>query len=70
MKIFLSSLMFGIMLVYIPPKISADTNTVTIAVAKNATVLENLAAKEIRRYLYLRTGKLSHFLSHYEKLYK
>ncbi len=36
----------------------ADVLTVTIVSPLDATAAENLAAKEIRRYLYLRTGKL------------
>jgi Malectin domain len=37
---------------------NADTARVTIVVASNATNVERLAAKEVRRYLYLRTGAL------------
>ena len=37
---------------------SAAVDMVTIISPQDATVTERLAAKEIRRYLYLRTGKL------------
>ena len=40
----------------IQKKVTVDT--VTIVRPKNATLPERLAVKEIRRYLYLRTGKL------------
>ena len=33
-------------------------SSAAIVTSQNATAQENLAAKEIRRYLYLRTGKL------------
>ncbi|MHC4555741.1 MAG: hypothetical protein ACYS80_00395, partial [Planctomycetota bacterium] len=35
-----------------------DVPTVTIVSPSEATTAELLAAKEVRRYLYLRTGKL------------
>ena len=38
--------------------VSAAVDAVTIVSPKDATEAEHLAAKEIRRYLYLRTGKL------------
>ena len=36
----------------------ADISTVTIVSPSDAATTERLAAKEVRRYLYLRTGKL------------
>ena len=37
---------------------AADTVIITIVSPSNATTAESLAAKEVRRYVYLRTGKL------------
>ncbi|MFH1884368.1 MAG: hypothetical protein ABIL62_16855, partial [Planctomycetota bacterium] len=39
-------------------KVLDVADEVTIVSPSNAAIAENLAAKEIRRYLYLRTGKL------------
>jgi len=36
----------------------ADVNSVTIVVPQTSSTAESLAAKEVRRYLFLRTGKL------------
>jgi len=39
------------------PDVSAEVDTVTIVSPSDVTVAEHLAAKEIRRYLYLRTSR-------------
>ncbi|MHC4748627.1 MAG: hypothetical protein ACYTFW_02015, partial [Planctomycetota bacterium] len=45
-----------------------DVPTVTIVSPSEATTAELLAAKEVRRYLYLRTGKLLPIVQSHNKL--
>lgn len=40
------------------PKVSTELNLAGIVCPHNTTLLEQLAAKEVRRYVYLRTGKV------------
>jgi len=48
--------------------VSTVADDVTIVSPSDATAAENLAAKEIRRYLYLRTGKLLPIVQSKDKL--
>jgi len=50
------------------PDVSTEVDTVTIVSPSDATMVEDLAAKEIRRYLYLRTGRWIPIVSSESKL--
>ena len=61
-------LVFTLLILISCHTLEAGVSDVSIISSRNATIAERLAAKEIRRYLYLRTGKLLPIVQRKNKL--